>query len=133
MLSRCRRRLEDTTATINDRGETIQLATYGSIFSISRHAIINDDMGAFTRIPQRMGRAAHRTVGNLVYAILNDNPTMKDGKALFHADHSNLMTTGSALSVANIDAARAKMAKAEGRRRSRCGAEYSPALPHRPG
>lgn len=117
---------EYTSATINDRGETIQLATYGSIFSISRHAIINDDMGAFTRIPQRMGRAAHRTVGNLVYAILNDNPTMKDGKALFHADHSNLMTTGSALSVANIDAARAKMAK------QKDGAGHAVALNIRP-
>ncbi len=117
---------EYTNATINDRGETIQLATYGSIFSISRHAIINDDLGVFTRIPQRMGRAAHRTVGNLVYAILNDNPAMSDSKALFHADHANLMTAGSALSVANIDAARAKMAK------QKDGAGHAVALNIRP-
>lgn len=102
---------EYQSATVGERGETIQLATYGKMFSITRQAIINDDLNAFTRIPQRMGRAAHRTVGNLVYAILNDNPNMSDGVALFHASHANLLTTGSALAVASIDAARAAMAK----------------------
>lgn len=102
---------EYQSATVGERGETIQLATYGKKFAITRQAIINDDLNAFTRIPQRMGRAAHRTVGNLVYAILNDNPNMSDGVALFHASHGNLLTAASALAVASIDAARAAMAK----------------------
>lgn len=84
-------------ATMNDTGETVQLATYGKLFAITRQAIINDDLSAFTRIPQKMGRAAPRTVGNLVYAILNNNPAMRDGKALFHADHKNLITPASAI------------------------------------
>ena len=58
-------------ATIGDRGETIQLATYGSLFSITRQAIVNDDLDVFTRLPNKMGRAAIRTVGNLVYAVLS--------------------------------------------------------------
>lgn len=95
--------------TVGERGEKIALATYGKRFSITRQAIINDDLGAFTRITQLMGAAARRTVGDLVYAILVDNPKMSDGKALFHADHKNLHAAGSALSVASLTKARTAM------------------------
>lgn len=106
---------EYTYATLSDRGETAQIATYGKLFSITRQAIINDDLNAFTRIPASMARAARRTVGNLVYAILTGNPTMGDSVALFHANHSNLDTGGgSALSVTSLAAARVKMAKQTG-------------------
>ena len=95
--------------TMGDRGESVQLATYGRMFGITRQAIINDDLSAFTRIPQKMGRAAPRTIGNLVYAILNSNPAMSDGTALFHADHKNL-GSGAVLSSASVDAMRVLMA-----------------------
>jgi ATP-dependent protease ClpP protease subunit len=85
---------EFQAGTIGDRGETIQLATYGRLFGISRQAIINDDLSAFTMIPQRMGRAARRTVGNLVYNVLINGQVMtEDSVQLFHADHKNLKTT----------------------------------------
>ena len=101
---------EYSYGTVGDRGETIQLATYGKMFSITRQAIINDDLDAFTKIPMRMGRAAIRTVGNLVYAVLTGNPTMADGVALFHASHGNLLT-GAAISTTSVDAMRVAMAK----------------------
>lgn len=97
-------------ATMSDRGETIQLATYGKLFTISRQAVINDDLGAFSRVPLKMGRAARRTIGNLVYAVLTGNPNMSDGQPLFHATHNNLLT-GAALSAASVSLARAAMAK----------------------
>lgn len=97
-------------ATIGERKEQIQLATYGRKFAITRQAIINDDLGAFTRIPQRMGRAAIRTVGNLAVAVLTDNPTMADGVALFHSSHGNLAGSGAAPSVTTFDAGRTAMA-----------------------
>jgi phage major head subunit gpT-like protein len=97
-------------ASVGDRGEDIVLATYGEIFSITRQAIINDDLSAFTRIPASMGRAAIRTVGDLVYAILTSNPKMSDETALFHATHKNLLTgANSALSVESLSAARTAM------------------------
>ncbi len=96
-------------ATIGERAETVILATYGELFSITRQAIINDDLGAFTRIPQLMGRAAIRTIGDLVYAILTGNPAMSDGVALFHADHGNLRTAA-AITTASVDAMGAAMA-----------------------
>jgi len=96
-------------ATINDTGETIQLATYGKLFSITRQTIINDDLGVFSTVPSKMGRAAIRTVGNLVYAVLLANPKMADGKALFHADHKNLLAA-SGLTAADLDKAAQMMA-----------------------
>ena len=56
--------------TLSDRGAAAQLATYGELFGINRQAIINDDLGAFTRVPAKMGRAARRTVGDLVFSVL---------------------------------------------------------------
>lgn len=94
--------------SVGDNGEKIMLATYGKLFSITRQAIINDDLSALTRIPKIMGRAAIRSIGDLVYAVLTSNPKMSDNKALFHADHNNL-ATGADLSIAAISAAMTKM------------------------
>ncbi|MEZ5690487.1 MAG: Mu-like prophage major head subunit gpT family protein [Rickettsiales bacterium] len=95
--------------TIGERAEPIKLATYGKLFSITRQAIINDDLTAFTEIPRKMGRAAARTVGDLVFSILTGNPTMSDGTALFHADHKNLAGSGAAIAAASVGAARTAM------------------------
>lgn len=86
--------------TMSDRGATAQLATYGELFGINRQAIINDDLGAFTRVPAKMGRAARRTVGDLVFSVL----TAGDN---FSADNQ---VTSSALASATFDALRVKMA-----------------------
>jgi hypothetical protein len=55
-----------------------------------------------------MGRAAIRTIGNLVYAVLTQNPLMADGENLFSAAHNN--DGGDALSIDGIDAGRVAMA-----------------------
>jgi len=99
--------------TFSDLKEVLTLATYGKMFNISRQAIINDDLDAFSRIPRSMGRAASRKVGDLAYATLTGNPTMnQDATALFHANHSNYVAGGSgaAPSVSTIEAARTAMA-----------------------
>lgn len=100
---------EYTSGTVGDRGETVTLATYGKEVRITRQAIINDDLQLLSGIPRKMGRAAKRTIGNLVYAVLTSNPTMADGTALFHADHKNLLGSGTALSVASLSAMEAAM------------------------
>lgn len=100
---------EYTHATMGDRAESIILGTYGKLFSISRQVVINDDLSALDRIPRSMGRAAIRTIGDLVYAVLGNNPKMSDGTALFHATHGNLLSPAAALSVGRIDAALSAM------------------------
>lgn len=93
-----------------DFGDTVQLATYGGIFALTRQAIINDDAGIFTDIPSEMGRLAADHESDTIYGILTSNPAMYDGTALFHADHGNLAASGSAISVASVGAGRAAMA-----------------------
>ena len=102
---------EYSFGTMGDRGQSIIMGKYGRRFNITREAIINDDLSAFTKIPRVMGRAAIRTVGDLVYAILTGNPIMdEDGLALFDAGHNNLLT-GAAIATASVDAMRVAMAK----------------------
>lgn len=95
--------------TFSDRGETIQLGTYGKIFAITRQAIINDDMQILSSVPSKMGRAAARVPGDLAYAVLTTNPVMSDGNALFSGAHNNEGTAG-APSVVLIDEAGRLMA-----------------------
>ncbi|WP_286694072.1 ClpP-like prohead protease/major capsid protein fusion protein [Spongiibacter sp. UBA1325] len=94
--------------TTNDRAEKIMLVTYGNLFSITRQAIINDDLGVFDRIPRMFGRAARRTIGDAVYAALISGPKMGDNKALYHADHANT-STPDALTVPALDAMKVAM------------------------
>lgn len=99
--------------TFSDLKEVLTLATYGKLFSITRQALVNDDLGALSRIPRSMGRAAARVVGDQVYNILINNPTLnQDATALFHANHGNFVAGGSgaAPSVATVEAARTAMA-----------------------
>ncbi|KYU86909.1 ClpP-like prohead protease/major capsid protein fusion protein [Escherichia coli] len=90
--------------TTSDRGEPIALATYGNIFSITRQAIINDDLDQLSTVPMAMGRAASRTVGNLVNLVLTGNVKLSDGITLFDKKHSNLIEAG--LTTPGLSAAR---------------------------
>lgn len=94
-------------ATTTDRAEPIALATYGELFSIDRQSIINDDLSAMSTIPARMGAAARRTIGDLVYALLVANAAMGDKNNLFSASHSNLIA--GVLDIGGLGAARQAM------------------------
>ena len=106
-LRKVREGAEYKYVTTADNSETIALATYGEIFSITRQAIINDDLNQLTDVPMKMGRAAKATIGDLVYAVLTGNPKLSDGKALFSSDHKNLAS--GAIDVTNLDAGRQLM------------------------
>ncbi|MCT0090195.1 ATP-dependent Clp protease proteolytic subunit [Proteus mirabilis] len=106
-LRQVREGAEYKYVTLGDKGETIALATYGELFSITRQAIINDDMNMLTDVPMKFGRAAKATVGDLVYAVLIDNEKMSDKKALFSTDHKNMLTGG--MDVETISAGRTAM------------------------
>jgi phage major head subunit gpT-like protein len=75
---------------MSDRSVTLQLATYGRMFAITRQGIINDDLNMFSKVPQKMGRGAKRTIANLVWAQITSNPAMADGHNLFdNTNHFN--------------------------------------------
>jgi len=93
----------------DDHGAPITLATYGGIFTITRQAIINDDLSAFSSIPEKLGRAASRTIGDLVYSVLTQNAKLPDSVPLFHADHGNLTANAEGLTPEVLAEARKKM------------------------
>lgn len=100
--------------TVGESAETIQVAKYGRAVHLSDILIQNDDLQAFTRLPQLFGAAAARLESKMVYTdLLLANPTMADGKALFHADHANL-ASASAIDVAGLSAARKLMRAQKG-------------------
>lgn len=97
--------------TLSDRGEPITLATYGEMFSITRQAIINDDLSLLSGVPYKMGQAARATIGDLVYAVLTSPPKMRDGKSLFDASRkNNAAGPASELSIASLIAGKTAMA-----------------------
>jgi ATP-dependent Clp endopeptidase proteolytic subunit ClpP len=90
--------------------ELIQAKTVGNIVGLTRQAIVNDnEMEIFSGLATDLGRAAKLTIEVDVYALLNSNPTMNDGNALFSSAHGNLASPGVAPSVAAFDAIRVAM------------------------
>lgn len=91
-----------------------KVATYGKLFSLTRQAIINDDLGMFSKIATKYGSAAKRLVNKMVYAQLTGNVKMQDGVALFDTKHGNVAGTGEALSVKAIAKAITAMRRQKG-------------------
>jgi len=99
--------------TFGEAKETYALATYGKIVAFTRQMLINDDLGAFTRVASAFGARAAQLEGDVVYAILLNNPTMSDGKQLFSADHGN-SGSASVIDEAGLTAAFEAFAKQTG-------------------
>lgn len=109
-LRQVREGAEYKYVTTGDKQATIALATYGELFSITRQAIINDDLNMLTDVPMKLGRAAKSTIADLVYAILTSNPKIStDNVSLFDkAKHANVLESA-AMDVASLDKARQLM------------------------
>ena len=90
--------------SIGDGAEKYAVQKYGRIVHVSWETIVNDDLGALTRVPFAFGASAADLESDLVYAILTANAAMADGVALFHSTHGNL-GTATALAKALDDTA----------------------------
>jgi HK97 family phage prohead protease len=105
---------EYKNSTIPDAAKfAVSTERHGSIFSLSREVIINDDMGALANLAAEFGSAAADTIEDGVYALLAENgglgPTMSDGQPFFHANRANVNAVASALTVLGLDADRVVM------------------------
>jgi hypothetical protein len=101
---------------MTDGKETYGLLTYGRIVSLSRQALINDDLRGFDRLVGAFGNSAARLENRTVYAALTANANLSDGGALFNATavttaggHANLTGAGTAISVASLTVGRTAM------------------------
>lgn len=96
--------------TMKDGAETYGIVTHGRIVSLSRQALVNDDLRAFDRMVTGFGASARRLENRLVYAQLTGNPTMSDGEQLFSEVHKNIATgAASALQFSALSAGRTAM------------------------
>lgn len=94
----------------------ISTATKGNIISLSRRAIIDDDMSALADLAMKLGRAARLSIESDVYALLAQNgglgPTQTDTFPFFDsAARGNVNGTGAGLAVSAIDADRVIMSR----------------------
>lgn len=103
---------EYTYGKVSDAKESVSVVDYGIIVPFTRKAMVNDDLGALSDIREKLGAAASRKYGDLVYSVLTVNAAMGDGAALFVAGHSNFVDNGSgaAPSVTTLNAGAKAMA-----------------------
>ena len=83
---------------------TRKLKTYGRQFTLTRQAFINDDIDLVTRVPAKYAASARKTINKQVYQILVSNPAIYDGTELFSKAHGNLVTTGTGITQASMQA-----------------------------
>lgn len=106
---------EYTFGTFGESKEVFFIKKYGKMFSISREAIINDDLNAFMRIPKAFSLSAKRKINESVYDILINNANMGDGIPLFNASHYNLEAVETTLpTIASLTSARLAMRTQKG-------------------
>lgn len=96
---------EPRFGTVSENRETVTPKEYGTGISISRRALINDDLGALQNFTGMIGVRVASDENAMMYSLLASNPTLADSVALFHSSHGNLAASGSALSVDSVGAA----------------------------
>jgi ATP-dependent protease ClpP protease subunit len=114
---------EYTYGSLKEDYENASAVTKGKAIALTRQMIVNDDLGAFNRRAQLMGRAAARSVNSDAYAYLtsgssNHGPTSTDTGQYFNATavataggHANLTSSGTAMSIAAFGVGRVAMRK----------------------
>ena len=85
---------------------SVQAKRKGNIINVTPEVLINDDTGYIQSMAGGLGATGQRAIERAAYVLLNSNPTMSDGVALYHATHGNLAGSGAVPSVATLDAAR---------------------------
>lgn len=77
-LNRVNEAGEFTYGSIEEADAGWQLVTYGRIFSLTRQAIINDDLGGFADLIQSFGSAAARREADELANLLTGTPQVDD-------------------------------------------------------
>lgn len=90
---------------------TVAVETYGKLVKITRKAIINDDLDAFSRIPKILAQGARNLQTQMFWDLIIKNAKTPDGVSLFHATHGNLAGAGATISEATLNAAMVAMMK----------------------
>lgn len=86
---------------LSDATYTNQVYTYGAIVALTRQAMVNDDLGAFTQMFSIMGRLSALRKEEAVYVLLLSNPS-----SFFASGNGNYISGATtALSIASLGTA----------------------------
>jgi hypothetical protein len=101
---------EYKAGTLQEAQHTWKLATYARKVTVTRQAIINDDLSALERVPEMLGRGFRRLESNLIWELITgDAITSVDGLPLFKAAHAN--SSAQTITTSGFNAARKAMRK----------------------
>jgi phage major head subunit gpT-like protein len=85
-------------AAASEESRTISADTYGIMTSVTRTDLINDDLGALTAVPQRIGRGGALKLNDVFWAEFVDDASF------FTTARGNKKATAGALSLTNLKA-----------------------------
>lgn len=94
---------EFKSSKTTDMGQQTTVHTFGREWTLTRKAIINDDLSVLARLPAAYGAAARRTINKQAYDLLTK------GSKIFTSAHENSGT--GTLSIASLKAAKTAMSK----------------------
>jgi len=84
--------------TVSDLTYTNQADTYARMLAITRKDIINDDLGALTAVPRRLGRGGALKLNDIFWEAFLDNSTF------FASGNSNVNTGVADMTVGGLEA-----------------------------
>jgi hypothetical protein len=88
-----------------------KLGSYAKGFGVSFQVLVNDDIGALSDLSAKITRGARAWFEGFLADTIISNPKLSDNKAVFHADHANLASTGTAPTDTAIAAAKLAIRK----------------------
>jgi ATP-dependent protease ClpP protease subunit len=97
--------------TVGEDKETLTLASYAIGLSISRQTLVNDDLGAIQEVIDNAAMIVPEFEEVTWWTTFLANGALRDGTAMFHADHGNLASSGAAPSVTTLATGRKAMRK----------------------
>lgn len=101
---------EYANTTLVDEAETFKVERRGREINLTFEAVINDDMGALSRIPMEFALAARIMENSMVWALIRSNAvTSSDNTALFHVNHKNNAAAAALISVTSVGLGRKAM------------------------
>lgn len=105
--------------TIDETGELKPAPRdFGAMFRISQKAIVNDDLGLFEQVTEKMVQGSNERLRRILLEPLVANSgaghAMSDGLPVFHADHRNLASAGAELSLESLSEARVALRSQRG-------------------
>jgi HK97 family phage prohead protease len=83
-------------AAASDEKRTISADTYGIMTSVTRTDLINDDLGALTAVPQRIGRGGALKLNSVFWTAFTDD------SSFFTTAKGNKKTSATALGLAGL-------------------------------